>query len=121
MVSVRTAQLLILRRSRPLLDPSGRISVSLGSSRWLGVRWTSDGSRPRRNIDCEVWIERHDPQDPGTTLNWPKGFEPENSRVHARNEIAIAASPERVWRWLIRAMNWPGWYDNSSDIRFLSY
>ena len=53
-------------------------------------------------------------------MNWPEGFEPENARVYARNEIAIAASPERVWRWLIRAANWPAWYDNSSDIRFLN-
>ncbi len=51
-------------------------------------------------------------------MKWPKGFEPENSRVYARNEITIAAPPERVWRWLIRAANWPAWYSNSSNVRF---
>jgi len=51
-------------------------------------------------------------------MKWPKGFEPENSRVYARNEITIAAPPERVWRWLIRAANWPSWYSNSANIRF---
>lgn len=51
-------------------------------------------------------------------MKWPTGFEPGNSRVHARNEITIAAPPERVWRWLIRAGNWPAWYNNSGDIRF---
>lgn len=50
-------------------------------------------------------------------MKWPKGFEPENSTVHARNEITIGAPPERVWRWLIRAANWPAWYNNSANIR----
>jgi len=37
--------------------------------------------------------------------------------VRVRNEIAIDASPERVWAWLIRATGWPAWYPNSSDVR----
>ncbi len=53
-------------------------------------------------------------------MKWPAGFEPENSRVYARNEIAIAAPADRVWRWLIRAARWPEWYSNSSNVRFLS-
>ena len=53
-------------------------------------------------------------------MKWPTGFEPDNSSVFAHNEIAIAASPERVWRWLIRAANWPQWYSNSANVTFLS-
>ncbi len=53
-------------------------------------------------------------------MKWPSGFEPENSSVYARNEIAIAAPPERVWRWLIRAARWPEWYSNSANVKFLS-
>ena len=47
-------------------------------------------------------------------MKWPPGFEPDRSPVFAHNEITIAAPPERVWRRLIRAAGWPGWYTNSS-------
>jgi Polyketide cyclase / dehydrase and lipid transport len=53
-------------------------------------------------------------------MKWPPGFGPGHSPVHARNEIAIEAPPDRVWRWLIRAANWPAWYANSRDVEFLS-
>jgi len=52
-------------------------------------------------------------------MKWPAGFEPDNSSVYARNEIAIAAPPERIWRWLIRAAKWPEWYSNSANVKFL--
>jgi len=52
-------------------------------------------------------------------MKWPTGFEPDRSLVFAHNEIAIAAPPDRVWRWLIRAARWPEWYSNSANIRFL--
>ncbi|MFZ0659760.1 MAG: SRPBCC domain-containing protein [Candidatus Binataceae bacterium] len=52
-------------------------------------------------------------------MKWPAGFEPEKSSVYARNEIVIAAPPERIWRWMIRAGRWPEWYSNSSDVEFL--
>jgi hypothetical protein len=52
-------------------------------------------------------------------MKWMAGFEPENSSVYARNEIAIDAAPERVWRWLIRAAKWPEWYSNSANVSFI--
>ena len=52
-------------------------------------------------------------------MKWPAGFEPDNSSVYARNEIAIAAPPERIWRWLIRAAKWPEWYSNSANVNFI--
>jgi hypothetical protein len=53
-------------------------------------------------------------------MKWPAGFEPDKSPVFAHNEIAIGAPPERVWRWLIRAANWPAWYSNSANVTFLA-
>jgi len=50
---------------------------------------------------------------------WPPGFEPQESPVHARNEIAIPFSKETVWAWLVRAKLWPSWYPNSANIEFL--
>jgi hypothetical protein len=52
-------------------------------------------------------------------MKWPPGFEPDKSSVYAHNEIAIAAPRERVWRWLIRAAQWPQWYSNSDNVNFL--
>ena len=52
-------------------------------------------------------------------MKWPAGFEPDNSSVYARNEIAIDAPPERIWRWLIRAAKWPEWYSNSANVNFI--
>jgi uncharacterized protein YndB with AHSA1/START domain len=31
----------------------------------------------------------------------------------------MAASPDRVWAWLIRAPLWPSWYSNSAKVRIL--
>lgn len=51
---------------------------------------------------------------------WPSRYDPLKASVHVRNELAIAAPPESVWPWLIRAQLWPTWYPNSADIRFLT-
>ncbi len=51
-------------------------------------------------------------------MKWPSGMEPGSVPVHAYNEIEIAAPPERVWRWLIRAARWPQWYGNCAGLRF---
>jgi len=51
---------------------------------------------------------------------WPSCYEPVNFPVHAKNQLSMAAPPEFVWAWLIRAQFWPTWYPNSSNIRFLS-
>ena len=50
-------------------------------------------------------------------MRWPIGMEPEHSIVYARNEIVIPAEPERIWRWLCRAVRWPEWYSNCGWIR----
>jgi polyketide cyclase/dehydrase/lipid transport protein len=49
-------------------------------------------------------------------IHWPKGLEPRNSDVFVHNEGWIDASPDIVWGNLIDALQWPGWYSNSSDV-----
>jgi uncharacterized protein YndB with AHSA1/START domain len=61
------------------------------------------------------------PQTARSTARWPDRYTPANSAVFVRNEIAIAAPPEVVWAWLLRAEAWPEWYANSRDIHFLSH
>lgn len=51
-------------------------------------------------------------------MKWPNGMEPGSVAVYARNEIEIAAAPERVWRWLIGGERWPQWYGNCSSFRY---
>jgi Polyketide cyclase / dehydrase and lipid transport len=52
-------------------------------------------------------------------IRWPDHYHPRNTPIHVRNEIDIAAAPENVWTWLIRAQHWPAWYVNASNVRFV--
>ena len=52
------------------------------------------------------------------SILWPDGFAPEACLLHARNELSIAASAERVWDVLVRAAEWPSWYANCRRLRF---
>ena len=52
-------------------------------------------------------------------MKWPSGMKPENVAVYARNEIEIAAAPERVWRWLVGGERWPQWYSNCTSFRYI--
>lgn len=49
------------------------------------------------------------------TIHWPDHYA--RAPVRVRNEVTIAAPPERVWPWLVRAADWPAWYPNSADVR----
>ncbi len=57
------------------------------------------------------------PSDESAAIRWPARFRPERAPVHVRNEIDIAAGPDRIWGWLVRATEWPTWYPNSADVR----
>lgn len=50
-------------------------------------------------------------------FDWPEDCLPERSQVHVRNEIRIAARPEVVWAWLVKAERWPSFYRNSARVR----
>jgi uncharacterized protein YndB with AHSA1/START domain len=53
-------------------------------------------------------------------IRWPERYAPASAEVFVRNEITIAALPETIWAWLIRAESWPEWYKNADHIHFLS-
>lgn len=55
-----------------------------------------------------------------STINWPERFHPARAPVHVRNDLDMAASPEKVWAALIDAARWPEWYPNASNVRILS-
>jgi predicted acylesterase/phospholipase RssA len=44
-------------------------------------------------------------------------FDPRRTPVAVHNEIEIHASPQRVWETLVKAVEWPRWYANSSNVR----
>jgi len=50
-------------------------------------------------------------------IRWPEHYDPKQAPVHVRNELVIAAPPELVWAWLVRAEAWPSWYPNSANVR----
>ncbi len=52
-------------------------------------------------------------------ISWPDHYQPQNCAVHVRNELDMAAAPEHVWTWLIRATLWPTWYVNSANVEIL--
>ena len=53
-------------------------------------------------------------------VKWHDHYEPRNCPIHVRNELDMAAPPERVWAWLIRTPLWPAWYFNSSNVKIIS-
>lgn len=52
-------------------------------------------------------------------IYWPSHFAPHNCPIHVRNELAMSATPDKVWTWLVRATLWPTWYVNASHVRIL--
>lgn len=50
---------------------------------------------------------------------WPEQHRPEVSRLHAVNEIQVAAPPERVLSWLRRPDLFPTYYRNSRFVKRL--
>ncbi len=54
------------------------------------------------------------------SIIWPDRFHPGRAPVHVRNDLDMAASPEKIWAALIDATAWPEWYPNARNIRLLS-
>jgi uncharacterized protein YndB with AHSA1/START domain len=52
-------------------------------------------------------------------ITWPDRYDPRTAPVYVWNELDIPAPPADVWAWLIRAQQWPAWYPNSADVRFI--
>lgn len=50
-------------------------------------------------------------------INWPQCYAPDRVVARVSNDISIAAPPNIVWPWLIRASAWPEWYPNSARVK----
>lgn len=52
-------------------------------------------------------------------IHWPAGFAPETAALFAHNEALIDARCETIWRHIVDAAAWPGWYPNARDVALL--
>lgn len=53
---------------------------------------------------------------PTSSICWPAEFDPARSAVHVRDELTMAVPATAVWGVLIRAAEWPAFYDNAHDV-----
>jgi len=44
-------------------------------------------------------------------INWPDPYIPENSAVHVVNSLHMSVAPEAAWNCLVKATDWPNWYE----------
>jgi hypothetical protein len=49
---------------------------------------------------------------------FPRDALPCHAAIHTRHAVSIAAPPEIVWAWLIRAGRWREWFDPCREVRF---
>lgn len=56
----------------------------------------------------------------GAEIRWPDGHRPDQSPLHAVNEIEIEAPREAVFAWIARPELWPSYYRNARWVRHLS-
>jgi hypothetical protein len=57
--------------------------------------------------------------DGESTIRWPEEHRPEDSPLHAVNELQMDAARQDVWAWLIRPDLWPSYYSNSRFVRHI--
>ncbi len=50
-------------------------------------------------------------------IHWPDRYEPLKAKFFIHNEIDIQAPPSVVWDILVRAENWPSWYEGASEVK----
>lgn len=51
-----------------------------------------------------------------SVVRFPDDCVPKGAPVHTFNELESSATPEAVWRWLVRADRWPEIYRNCKDV-----
>ena len=56
---------------------------------------------------------------PSDQIRWPEAYEPEKATFNIVNEIEVEAPPEDVWNLLVRAGEWPDWYEGASNVQLL--
>ncbi|MEM8816553.1 MAG: SRPBCC domain-containing protein [Pseudomonadota bacterium] len=50
-------------------------------------------------------------------IAWPEDYQPAEAGFFVHNAIEIDAAPETVWEILVRAHDWPRWYEGASNVR----
>lgn len=50
-------------------------------------------------------------------IRWPARYAPDAAPIHVFNELTMAADAAAVWGRLVRAGDWPSFYDNAAKIR----
>jgi len=53
-------------------------------------------------------------------INWPNNYKPNKASFFVHNEIDIDAEPQVVWNILIKAEDWPNWYEGATDVKIIS-
>ncbi|GAA0872978.1 hypothetical protein GCM10009117_21250 [Gangjinia marincola] len=53
-------------------------------------------------------------------INWPANYKPEEAGFFVHNEIDINAEPQAVWDILIKAEDWPKWYEGATDVNIIN-
>lgn len=51
---------------------------------------------------------------------WPEKYNPKVSAIYALNDIDVNASPETVWKLLVDAENWSGYFPPEDQVKILS-
>jgi uncharacterized protein YndB with AHSA1/START domain len=49
-------------------------------------------------------------------IRWPDDYQPADADFYIHNKIQINADPEVVWDLLIKAEDWPNWYEGMSEV-----
>jgi len=52
-------------------------------------------------------------------INWPKGYDMNETEFYLHNKIEIEAPPKIVWEILTNAEDWPNWYKGMKDVKVL--
>ncbi|MGI4865175.1 MAG: SRPBCC family protein [Janthinobacterium lividum] len=53
-------------------------------------------------------------------VNWPENYAPQTSAIYALNDIDVQAPPEVVWKLLVEAENWAGYFPAENQVKLLS-
>ncbi len=73
-------------------------------------------------VGCGVVPPAATPDNPlgaGEGIHWPARYEPRDASFFVHNAIDIDAPPEVVWELLLRAEEWPRWYEGAADVKVL--
>jgi uncharacterized protein YndB with AHSA1/START domain len=53
-------------------------------------------------------------------VTWPERFHPKTSAIYALNDIDVKAPPEVVWKLLVNAEKWSGYFPPEDQVKILS-